>query len=341
MTFQFISFLLLFESLVSCQKNAVESASPLAKIIYESDDVGQTWVDISASIPDSLNASCVYTEGNQILLGDLHGIHRAKLGSGALEWKKESLFDKNVSDFFPGKQGIYARVYPDGIFQEIRGTGIWKNVFPELTALVPYCILETSEGSILAGCSKGIFKSSDAGTSWKQVYENDGITSIIAADGLLMAGSFQGILRSKDGGEHWDIVLHEEKSKHDVCYLGGKFLSLANVGASWREVMTNPEAYTGKLRISEDGGNSWKRIDSGLFQLKFIFTEQEKNSPMYVIRDVKRCGEHLFCSVSNGIYRSNDWGKSWKLVLPVEGNKVYMLVVSGKQLFAVQVFNGC
>jgi hypothetical protein len=46
-------------------------------------------------------------------------------------------------------------------------------------------------------------------------------------------------------------------------------------------------------------------------------------------------GEYLVCGHPDGIFRSSDNGKTWKLMLPTIGNKVFKLTVSGNVIYAI------
>ncbi len=341
MNFQLHCLFIFIQSFISCHQNSDDAQPQSKNIIYQTDDNGNSWQDVSNSLPDSIDISSILVADERVLLASSQGMYTAAVGSEIPSWKQEILFDKNVSKIFAGKPGIYGRVYPYGLFQEVKGTGIWKPVFSELTEHTPFCILEVSDDDILAGCEKGIFKSSDHGKSWKLVLEEQSVTSIISNGTTIMAASFHGIFRSMDQGEHWERLLLEEHTRHDVVLCGDVFYAISNPGGSWKEIMSDPDKYSGKLRVSVNGGLKWQRLDAGLFQMNFILTEPEKQFPQNAIRDIICIGDQLFCSVSRGVMRSNDGGNSWKLVLPAHGNKLYSLAVSGKRIYAVPVFNGC
>jgi hypothetical protein len=59
------------------------------------------------------------------------------------------------------------------------------------------------------------------------------------------------------------------------------------------------------------------------------------------ISSIKQVGEYLLCGHPDGIYRSSDMGKTWKLLLPSVDNKVFNLSVSGDVIYAIPRKGGC
>jgi hypothetical protein len=52
-------------------------------------------------------------------------------------------------------------------------------------------------------------------------------------------------------------------------------------------------------------------------------------------------GENFFCGHTDGIYRSSDKGKTWKLVHPSVKGKMFILSVSGNVIYALQTESHC
>jgi photosystem II stability/assembly factor-like uncharacterized protein len=82
------------------------------------------------------------------------------------------------------------------------------------------------------------------------------------------------------------------------------------------------------VRTSYDDGKTWQPIDAGL-----------TGSPN--ISSIIQVGEDFFCGHPNGIFRSSDNGKTWKLLLPSIGDKVFNLFVSGNVIYAIPRSGGC
>jgi hypothetical protein len=52
-------------------------------------------------------------------------------------------------------------------------------------------------------------------------------------------------------------------------------------------------------------------------------------------------GENFVCVDRDGIFRSSDKGKTWKLLLPAVKDKVFSLFVSGNVIYAIPNRGGC
>ena len=82
------------------------------------------------------------------------------------------------------------------------------------------------------------------------------------------------------------------------------------------------------MRTSYDGGKTWQAIDAGL-------------PASLSIASIVQVGDDFFCGHPNGIFKSSDKGKTWQLMLPSMGNKVFNLSVSGNVIYAIPRSGGC
>ena len=56
---------------------------------------------------------------------------------------------------------------------------------------------------------------------------------------------------------------------------------------------------------------------------------------------ITQVGENFFCTHPDGIFRSSDKGKTWKLLLPSIKGKVFNLFISGNVIYAIPSKGGC
>jgi len=335
-----LAFLLLFQSFASCQQHpeiavpvevgmvslavttnlkSPEKYQPRSEnSVLQSTDGGQTWQEVNAGLPEDFRANGVFAHENQIFLSSEKGLYRNSTASLAPRWEKVIFLNEKITDIFPGRAGVYALSYWNGIFQEIL-PDVWEPVYPDLKNQSVRTILETSNGAIFVGCDSGIFKSADNGKTWKRVFSEGMVLNMVESNGVLVAGGARGLLRSADGGEHWNWVLTE----------GGVGIETAHIQGRIAAITYNGETETRRLRTSADNGKTWQPIDAGL-------------SPSLSISNVKQMGEHLFCSHPTGIFRSADQGKTWILVLPAaKDTKFYFAVSSSQVLYAIVGGFGC
>ena len=135
---------------------------------------------------------------------------------------------------------------------------------------------------------------------------------LVESNGVLMATSQGGILRSTDDGENWDCVLHE----------GGVGIAIERILGGFAAINYNTESETRRVRTSYDGGKTWQPIDAGL-------------TAQLSIASIIQVGEYFFCGHPDGIFRSSDKGKTWKLLLPSIEDRVFNLFGSGNVIYAI------
>jgi len=353
-----LSFLLFAESLFSCQKKT-EKSLPLmstmvfqpigflntpmeinndaaSDLVYKSSDNGQTWQDISAGLPKDVQVDCIFEKDGEILLGHTGGLFRRKTNSLTPIWTRDLAMGQTIRNLFPGQNGLYAFVNDKGFYQEIRGTGLWKEVFPELNNKMLRTILETSTGIIFVGSDQGIFKSSDAGKNWKKVYDKGMILNIVESSGVLIAGGFEGVLRSTDGGETWTESLNENILVKNTVALKDRLIGILG---TFDASKVNPEGITSRIKSSIDGGQSWHRIDQSLLPFKGHSMDPSLKDAKDLF-DIVQLGESLFCSFDLGVFRSTDFGKTWEPVFIPKEKTRFDFAISGNTIYLLKSRNG-
>ncbi|HEV8631072.1 MAG TPA: hypothetical protein VGV61_12200 [Thermoanaerobaculia bacterium] len=157
-------------------------------------------------------------------------------------------------------------------------------------ALVP-----GEEGRLLIGTRTGVWGSSDAGTSWRQLSGSQ--PDLVEVSSLLVhpqhpqtviAGTFRRAFRSTDGGATWRGVF-------DGMVLDTQIFSLAAVPNNDSEVWA---ATCGWVYRSDDGGERWARFKDGL---------TERRAPGFQALP----GGRLLAGTVSGVYSSDDRGATW------------------------------
>ena len=307
------------------KKMAVDSL-----IVFKSTDGGQIWQDISKGLPNAVKdnygagRNVSFADDNGIYLTYGNGLYHSKTNATDPFWTKENFPDSQPRYFgehasiTPGKTGIFAYNTDGHFLQKINGTSKWSPIYTNFHQKRVRSVFESVVGSIFICSDYGLFKSINSGKTWKRVYTGGGVYKVVESTGVLMAISAIGIIRSTDDGENWDFVINQERRGFGVESIKGGFA-----------VIFYPTATeTRKVRTSYDGGKNWQSIDEGL--------------PVNEgITSIIHVGENFFCSNSKGILRSSDKGKTWKLILPSIGKKIFNLSVSGNVIYAIPRNRGC
>jgi len=346
-------------SIDSVRVATVDKSKPAqANIVFKSMDGGQTWQDISEGLPEpviddyGVGRNVFFADDTGLYLSAGNGIYHNKPNSKTPFWKKE-IFPDEHSSIAPGKAGIFAYNYwGSGIFQKTNGTGVWSPVFTNFQEKRVLSVFETAGGTIFIGSDRGLFKSTNSGKSWKQLHAA-GWGKMVESNGVLLATSQGGILRSTDDGESWALVISE----------GGVGIDVASIQGGFAAITYSTVSKTRRIRASYDGGKTWQAIDAGLQAHGFIdpilppvnanlpaqgfsdSTWHPKDTtilpvPAY-ITTIIQVGENFFSGHSDGIYRSSDKGKTWKLLLPSVKGKMFKLSVSGNVIYAIQMESHC
>jgi photosystem II stability/assembly factor-like uncharacterized protein len=175
----------------------------------------------------------------------------------------------------------------------------------------------------------GMYKSTDAGKTWKQIGLNDtrqigrilvdphdaNRVFVAALGSAYGPNQDRGVFRSKDGGTHWQKVLfHDENTGAiDLAFEPGNPKTI--YAALWQTRRPPWSIYppsngpgSGMYR-STDGGDRWQLVagpglpSEGLGRMGIAFAPSNSKR-IYVVVDAKE----------GGLYRSDDGGQNWQQV---------------------------
>jgi len=309
-----------------------------AKIVFRSTDGGQTWQDISKGLPENLLADSIrgnFANDKGLFLKVGNELYHTTPNATAPFWTKEILSDEE-SSIARSKRGILA--YKWGVnVKKTNGTSVWSPIFEDFPPRLR-SVFETAGGTIFIGTDSGFFKTANNGKTWKHVYAGGLVGNIAELNGVLLATSMNRIIRSTDNGENWEFATSEDGVAFDVKPIRGGFVAITSTSAS------NPRG----LMTSYDSGKTWQSIYSSL-QDKTVdsiwrtwndrindrLRAQSFSAPIIQV------GENFFCPHRDGIFKSSDKGKTWKLLLPSVEGKVFNLLISGNVIYATRSKGGC
>lgn len=323
--------------------NNVESVGA-TNILLQSKDGGLTWQDISKGLPELEQPDDFFAGESGLYLRVQDELYHSKGNLESPVWESENGLDMRSSSIVFNRSGVVAFNFEGQIFQKA-SSGKWLPAYSNFKKHLVQTVFEKSDGTLFIGTANGLYKSTDKGENWRQVH--DGVMGVAESDGVLIATYSKGIQRSKDkgepgimrsadNGEHWESVISE----------GGVGIAVERIDGGFAAISYSHITKSRRIRISLDGGETWTAIDEGL-------------QPSMNISSIKQVGKYLLCGHPDGIFRSSDMGKSWKLVHPAvdnafklsdmswnvdpsrEDRKVYKLFVSNNVLYAVMVNAGC
>lgn len=353
------AFLLLFQFAVvfpitDCEQKPTKHKPGVANIVFKSADGGKTWQDISEGLPENLQDDgaqryVFFANEAGFYLRAENGIYHSKPNSTAPFWGKEIFPDKQGS-IAACKSGLIAYNYDGQFLQKINGTNVWIPVYTNFQEKEIRTVFETSGGTVFIGCNRGLFRSTNSGKTWKQMQTGGWAMKLVELNGILVATSQSGIIRSTDAGENWELVISE----------GGVGIDVARIEGGFAAITFNTQSNTRRIRASYDGGKIWQPIDAGLpIETSFLVPvikpvaqvnqtdstwNPNNNSSLpkqAFITSIVQIGEDFFCGHPDGIFKTSDKGKTWKLILPSVENKVFNLSVSNGVIYAIPRNKGC
>jgi photosystem II stability/assembly factor-like uncharacterized protein len=297
-------------------------------IIFQSKDGGATWEDISYSLPADQAPHEVFANKSDLYLRINNDLYRSKSNLITPVWIKENVLDPKTASIAFNRAGAVAYRFEGQIYQKVSSTGIWSPIYTNFKQQTVRTIFEASDGAVFIGCENGLYRSADKGRSWKQVFNECWVMGLAEGDGVLIARGQRGIMRSTDHGEHWEWVIQE----------GGAGIVVERVHGGFVAIATSSITLSRRIYVSKDSGETWNAIDEGL-------------RSSLSISSIKQIGEYLICGHPDGIFRSSDMGKTWKLVHSNLSNlfkinsagegQVFEIHVSGNVVYAMLKDSGC
>jgi photosystem II stability/assembly factor-like uncharacterized protein len=342
MKFYILAFLLLFtvsssSLLPDSYPDPKTEKAGTAKIVFKSTDGGQTWQDISKGLPenlreDGIRGNSFFTNDKGLFLRIGKGLYHSTPNATAPFWTKE-IFPDERSSIAPGKSGIFANNYWGVNLKKTDGTSVWSPIFDNFSEPRIRSVFETAGGAIFIGTDRGLFKTANSGKTWKHVYAGGWAGHLAESDGVLVSTSRRRLIRSTDNGENWALVISDSSVVFDVKQIKGGFAAMTSTSAS------NPRG----IRTSYDSGKTWQPNNAGnKVVIDSIWrTWNDRPRVQAFQTSIIQVGENLFCTHHDGIFRSSDKGKTWELLLPSVGGKVFNLFISGNVIYAIPSKGGC
>jgi len=304
---------------ITADSSKINTAEPeTSHIIYQSKDGGQTWDNISQSLPENAKPEGFFTNEKEMYLRVKNSMYRSINDFKNPVWTKEYNLDKGSTSIAFNPSGVFAYNYEGQIYQKINSTGTWLPVFSNFKKQLLRTIFESSNGTLFIGCDSGLYKSTDKGQNWTHVLNEGWVMKLVEEDGVIVGTGEKGIMRSTDNGDQWNWVIRE----------GGVGIDIEKINGGFAAITYNTTSKTRRMRVSMDKGVSWQDIDHGI---------QASES----ISSILMIGKYLICGHPNGILRSADMGKTWNKVLPTIGKKVFEVYSAGNVLYAIPRDFGC
>ncbi len=277
--------------------------------LYESDDTGKTWKQLSGMRGRSVYALAVWPGDDRVMAaGTDEGVWRTT-DAGA-NWERVSPASNDGMQtivslaFDPKDPGVIYAGTPHLPWKTSDGGRNWRSIHDGMiddSDVFTIRVDASQPDRIFASACSGIYCSRNAGGEWTKLHGIPGTdrrTHAIVQDPrhpeTLYAGTTVGIWKTTDGGATWI-----KKSTHDinglvVDPLDGRTLYLAS------------EA--GGIYKSTDGGETYRAVNHGFVNRNITGFAARAGGPTTMLATTAYDGEF------GGLFRSEDQGGSWALV---------------------------
>jgi len=243
---------------------------------------------------------------------------------------------------------IYLGAATGGILKSTDSGLTWDNIFDqaEVISIGDLAIDPNNSDVIYAGTGEanaasfsflgnGIYKSTDAGTSWMNVglpnsayigrlivdYSNSQRIFAAACGNLFTPGPDRGIYRSDDGGLTWNRKLFVTDSTSGIDIVQNPLNPSIIYAAMWERMRglnyRRSFGFSSGIYKSTDGGDSWTKMLNGIpdtYAFGRIGLSIAASNPEIV---------YAFCDNENSVdvFRTNNGGNSWTQVsdAPIQG----------------------
>ncbi|WP_276371594.1 sialidase family protein [Chryseolinea sp. H1M3-3] len=256
-------------------------------VIYISSDGGKTWMPFDNGIPEDATVSSFLVVDDKIFATtDYDGVYSSR--EGDREWRRidENLPDNVDVNAISTLQNVFViGTRKHGVMISKDNGRHWDNPVVQINNTAVRTLHATGN-TLFAGADNGIYRSFDNGNTWQHVWKDIQVNGFTEMNNTIYAAVRNGAVMTRDNGANWQYV-YQPHTLHDISTDGQRIYA-----------MTLGDG----LQKSDNSGLAWENANNGLGKQKLYTFE------------VKRFNNKIFAAQWDGIYASEDWGKSWSLI---------------------------
>lgn len=273
--------------------------------VFQSPDFGETWLPSSVGMTDLYVQALVIDPSNSAILyaaTEVGGIFRSVDHAASWSPANNGLPFLNVSALLATTTNVFASVAYAAVYQSADGAQTWTPTGPGLPDPVlanAFAAVGPGTNSVLAGTSRGIFRSTDAGGLWGS--SNTGLSAnpafslaVSAVSSEVFAGTSTGFFHSTDEGQSWQEPANLGLGNVPTSAVGGVAVDPTDDATLYASVSPCCGIYK-----TTDGGGNWSLTAlHGIFNPDLPIDPQNP-STVYALQ------------AFGGVYKTTDGGMIW------------------------------
>lgn len=240
---------------------------------------------------------------------------------------------------------ILAATLDEGVFASSNEAESWGILLPNFSTFEVFINPNNSQEIYVSGSSgklATIFKSSNRGGTWEEVYRQPNVEAEVSAmafdpvtPSTFYAGLSSGtLLKTTDGGETWrnlvdfgdrirQIEIAQSPARTIYVLLKGKGLKQSSDGGqSWASLLLpgNPASYNhlvlspSNLVYVATGNGLYQSLDSGKTWRRFLLPVQATSDDVSAVAVDPKNSRFIYAAIRYVFFKSADGGATWQTV---------------------------
>lgn len=284
-----IFFLLLTTSLVASDEKDVhqkEQATDEPAVIYQSIDMGNSWMPFANGIPMNAILSGIKQDGHKLYVTtDAHGLFVTSDGEN--DWQSlgaKTLSRLDINCLEVNIQQLAVGTFKSGVFISNDGGVTWQPAKTDMSD-IPIRAFIKYQGKLLAGTDAGIFESKDMGNTWSPSFGQMQVLGFTVLEDKVFAATQHGALICHGNTSYWTSI-YDGDALHDIGNDGTHIYAMT-IGQ--------------QLLKTKDAGQTWENAQNGIPYPDNFYTNE-----------LQHIRSDIFSAQWKGIYHSSDLGTNWR-----------------------------
>lgn len=265
--------------------------------VFHSTNNGANWVNVNNGLAN-LNVQSLALYNSMVFAGTGDGFYLSTDAGTSWHSAVNGIIGTQVESLLEDSGKLYAASWGSGVFRSSDDGNNWEVINRGLGNMDPLAIAVYKD-KLFLGTASGVYTSTNNGDSWSlSGLENHYMDCLAASRSKVYAGASPGgVFVSTDYGVSWDSC--QATTSFIECLAVVDSIVLAGGNGIYR---------------STDNGLTWAPADSGLSEIGGNYYPII-NSIAVIYDSVNNRHANLFAASDvNGIFRSTDYGVSWKSV---------------------------